>query len=196
MWSLLSSGFFGGLYPPSSPPPLSPSLCTPQLSSYKCVEDAFSPKCFPTPLPPLSFSSSCSSLFTCFSFSSLLSPLSFAPPLVSSHPVLSPYSAFFSAVGVMSLCNANQLWRRQHSFSPPSPPAPLSSSSSSSFLSSPCYLFFSLLTFSSFFLPSNHILLISTASQLFCHPCPHIPSSVFVCVCVLSLCCNRKQLYS
>lgn len=97
---------------------------------------------FPPPLPPLSFSSSCSSLFACFSFSSLLSPLSFAPPpLVSSHPVLSPYSAFFSAVGVMSLCNANQLWRRQHSFSPPSPPAPLSSSSSSSFLSSPCYLF-------------------------------------------------------
>lgn len=139
---------------------------------------------FPPPLPPLSFSSSCSSLFACFSFSSLLSPLSFAPPLVSSHPVLSPYSAFFSAVGVMSLCNANQLWRRQHSFSPPSPPAPLSSSSSSSFLSSPCYLFspswLSHLFF--FFLPSNHILLIFTTSQLFCHPCPHIPSSVFVCV--------------
>lgn len=133
--------FGGALSPYSSSSSLSPTLCTPQLSSYKCVEDAFSPKCFPTPpsssvlllllLLPIRLL-----LFFFSSFSLVI-----CTPLVSSHPVLSPYSAFFSAVGVMSLCNANQLWRRQHSFSPPSPPAPLSSSSSSSFLSSPCYLF-------------------------------------------------------
>lgn len=114
MWSLLSSD-----YPPRNQ----------QLSSHKCVEEAFSPMppphhthtpyfapslflpvidvapSIPSPSPPLFLPAhfSLASLFIFSSFSLVTPPLPNSPHPPIPDPALPPYSAFFPAVGVMSL---------------------------------------------------------------------------------------------
>lgn len=149
---------------------------------------------FPPPLPPLSFSSSCSSLFACFSFSSLLSPLSFAPPS-SPHTLSSLHTQHFSRLWVWCLCvtlissgDVSILSVLLHHQRPsPLPPPLLFCLHLAIFFLPPDFLIFFFFCLPTIFYSSSPLLSSSAIPVLTSRP---------PCLCVLSLCCNRKQLCS